>query len=346
MTATRALSTRTITTFDELRRLAPEWSELWSRCTGATSFQRPEWVLSWTQASQPREIYAIEARINGVLAGLAPLFRYTSGSEKVLAPLGASISDYVDWIIDPVNETEVLNGIFDTLRRSDFVWDRLDLTDLPAASALLRALPPGWDCERSLETACPVLYLLSGARSVEDMVGSKHRHNLRTAARRTERAGKARIEIAEAESLSEFLHSMVELHTRRWAQCGNPGMLADNVIKEFHRIAAPALLQSGVLRLYGLRLNDRLIATLYALSERDIVYCYLQGFDSAYGELSPGAQILAAVINDAIRQGKTAVDFLRGREAYKYAWGAVDRETYRIRLHRPARVQPESALAA
>jgi CelD/BcsL family acetyltransferase involved in cellulose biosynthesis len=91
-------------------------------------------------------------------------------------------------------------------------------------------------------------------------------------------------------------------------------------------------------------LDDVLIATLYALVESDVVYCYLQGFDPAYKALSPGAQILAAVIDDAVREAKASVDFLRGREPYKYVWGAADRDTYRLCLCRTG-LKKSSALA-
>ena len=123
-------------------------------------------------------------------------------------------------------------------------------------------------------------------------------------------------------------------------------MLADPAVRQFQWRATASLLRRNVLRLYGLRLNGQLIAALYALAERDILYCYLQGFDPAYGAFSPGAQILAAAIDDAIREKKTAVDFLRGPEAYKYAWGTRDQATYRICLRRPVEVQAPPIVAA
>jgi CelD/BcsL family acetyltransferase involved in cellulose biosynthesis len=91
------------------------------------------------------------------------------------------------------------------------------------------------------------------------------------------------------------------------------------------------LLEKGVLRLYALRLRDRVLAALYALFEKEVAYCYLQGFDPEFAPFSPGAQILAAVIEDAVRHQKRSIDFLRGREAYKYSWGAQDTATYRLR---------------
>jgi CelD/BcsL family acetyltransferase involved in cellulose biosynthesis len=67
-----------------------------------------------------------------------------------------------------------------------------------------------------------------------------------------------------------------------------------------------------------------------------VTYCYLQGFDPEFRDFSPGAQLVGAVIEDAIREQKRAVDFLRGAESYKYAWGARDQITFRLQASRRA----------
>lgn len=339
MIASIGLSAQLITDFASLRQLSSEWTKLWNRCPAATPFQRPEWVLSWTEAFKPGELHVITIRRDSTLVGLAPLFIYSSGAEKVVAPLAASISDYVDWLIDPADSVQILTEMSGVLGNSEHAWDRVDLTDLPRTSSLLTFGFDNWECERSVENACPVMYL-PAAKSVEELLPSKARHNLRTARHRIEKAGQWRVEVADQTTLEEFLAAMLRLHGARWKQYGSSGMLAEHSVQEFHRMATQALLKREVLRLYGLRFNGQLIATLYALAERDTVYCYLQGFDPAYAAFSPGAQILAAVIDDALREGKNRVDFLRGREQYKYAWGARDQETFRICLRRRARVQP------
>lgn len=347
MSVPEQLRVRVISNLDALEELASDWTDLWNRCPGATPFQRAEWVLAWTKAFRPRDVYGIEVRDGEKLVGLAPLFRYRSGSENILAPLAASISDYLDWLIDPAASKGVLERIFNAIE-SSIEFDRLDLIDLPQHSCLLNFVSQDWDCEKSVETACPVLFLPETAKSVEEIIASKLRHNLRTARRRMKRAGPSQVELATEATLDEFLAAMMHLHGARWTHCGLPGVLAENAVQEFHRIAARGLLQQNVLRLYGLRFNGQFIATLYALAEQDTMYCYLQGFNPAYKEFSPGAQILGAVIDDAIRDGKMRVDFLRGREAYKYAWGAVDQETYRLSLRLRAGVRPRKspALAA
>src|SRR5689334_18118795 len=96
----RTLNTRVITDLAALEKMFSEWNDLWNRCPGATSFQRPEWVLSWAQTFQPK-LFVVEVRSGPDLVGLAPLFLYRSGEQHIFAPLAASVSDYLDWLIEP-----------------------------------------------------------------------------------------------------------------------------------------------------------------------------------------------------------------------------------------------------
>ena len=66
-------------------------------------------------------------------------------------------------------------------------------------------------------------------------------------------------------------------------------------------------------------------AVYYGFSWRERSYAYLGGFDPDLPRLSPGAQILHHAITEAIAEICREFHFLRGGEAYKYAWGAVDR---------------------
>lgn len=330
----------TITNYSELKSIASEWSGLWNRCRGATSFQRPEWLLPWTESFTPQQLWTVAVRRKDVLVGLAPMFLYKSGSEKVLVPLGASISDYLDWLIDPEYFRQVFPAILETFSEAEIAWDRLEITDVSSSSQIARELIEARAGSLSPDNECPVLKLPASWEELEERMPAKFRHNLRTAGRRLSRVGAASIEVASEENLEELLSAMLELHGARWREVGLPGMLAEERVKAFHRRAASELLKRDVLKLYGLRLNGKLIATLYALSEKEVVYCYLQAFDPAFKQLSPGVQVLAAVIRDAIHMGKREVDFLRGREAYKYLWGAVDRPTYRVKVERKQRLAP------
>ena len=79
----------------------------------------------------------------------------------------------------------------------------------------------------------------------------------------------------------------------------------------------------------GFRMNN--LAIGYHAAGRTIFY--LSGFDPAFARYSPGKLVVAHAIEQAItRDAARAFDFLRGAEAYKYAWGAVDEPLFRRSL--------------
>jgi CelD/BcsL family acetyltransferase involved in cellulose biosynthesis len=58
------------------------------------------------------------------------------------------------------------------------------------------------------------------------------------------------------------------------------GVLCDRNVQNFNREAACEFLSLGVLRLYGLRIDDRIIASLYAFHQSGCTYYYLGGFQA------------------------------------------------------------------
>jgi CelD/BcsL family acetyltransferase involved in cellulose biosynthesis len=51
-------------------------------------------------------------------------------------------------------------------------------------------------------------------------------------------------------------------------------------------------------------------------------------------ELSPGVLMVERYVRRALERGLTRLDFLRGDEAYKYEWGAVDEPIQRLLVRR------------
>jgi CelD/BcsL family acetyltransferase involved in cellulose biosynthesis len=318
--------------------LRSEWTDIWSRCPHATTFQRPEWLLAWMRSFEPTQSLLIEVRSNDHLVGLAPLLIYQSGLEMVLALIGGGVSDYLDILVDPDFADETLSIIWNLVQEEQG-WTRLDLTDVPGTSLLLHTWPDNFNFSKIAHDVCSGLDLPLKVEELKALFPFRQQRNLRNARNRLQRAGDAQIEIATRETLPLFLDALFRLHSERWVRAGQPGVLSDTAIQSFHKALAPQLLELGVLRLYGLRLNGRLIACLYTLFERDTACCYLQGFDPEYARFSPGTHLLGAAIADAAREGKQRIDFLRGREPYKNHWGACEVSTFRVQGFRRPRFE-------
>jgi CelD/BcsL family acetyltransferase involved in cellulose biosynthesis len=312
---------------DAAEQIVAEWSSLWERCRPATTFQRPEWILSWMRAFEPCQPLLAAVRRNDTLVGVAPLLIYEDRPQRVLGLMGGGVSDYLDVLVEESGGFEVLAAVLRSSTQPEFSWDLLRLTDLPAASPLL-AFSRASLLNFGPHQVCTELAIPAAAQHIREVIPIHKYQNLKNADARMQRSGAARIELATQETLHEFLDALFELHENRWREVGQPGVLAEERIQAFHRRTAPQLLRRGILRFYGLRLEGRLIATLYCFFEREAARCYLQAFDPAYARLSPGTLLLAAAIDDARRAGKARVDFLRGQEPYKYRWGVKDAPTF------------------
>jgi CelD/BcsL family acetyltransferase involved in cellulose biosynthesis len=327
-----SLSTECVRDAARLAALRPEWLALWRRCPAATPFQSPDWLLPWWRHLGGGELLAVVVRDGARLVGLAALFVYADGGTRRLLPLGIGISDYHDLLLEDGRE-DAAAALFAALRQERARWDVLEFEELrPEACALRLAGPPGWSDAVAENGHCPALALPEGAASVRDCVPRAKFEAVKLARNRARRRGEVAVEQADAASVGELLEALIRLHAARWDERGGAGVLAEERLQSFHRVAAPLLLDAGVLRLHVLRIDERIVGAYYGFVQRDRAYAYLTGFDPEYRFESPGTILFAHAIEEALREGARAFDFLRGREPYKYGWGATDRPNRRRRF--------------
>ena len=308
-----------------LLALAPEWAALHAATPDATPFQSPGWLLPWWRhfgTGMPRVAVARQA---GVLSGVLPMYVLDEPGVRKLLPIGAGTTDYLDALGGPAEA--LLRAVLARTREDRVDW--CDLIEVPPGSALRDAAPPGWDAEWGASSPCPV-------RMLADPVPPGTLRKLRMNRNRAGRQGGWTIEDATPTTVAPLLDDLIGLHQARWLAQGEPGALASPPVLAFHREAAPALLQAGLLRLQALRIGGAVAASCYALlAGRDRILFYLSGFDEAHAFVSPGTLLLAEMLERAAQEGRREAHFLRGREAYKYAWGGVDRLNSACRF-RPA----------
>ncbi len=309
-----------------LDRAAAEWAALWRRCSGATPFQAPDWLLPWARRYAPGRARAAALRRAGRLEGLAPVFTW----EGALLLAGTGPSDRGDWLLAPGAESMAgrLLEAMAALPCGDF--ERIELRQLGPGSTLASApAPPGWSEERAADEACLVAPLTG-----EDGLGAatkKCRENWRYAMRRIDREGGTVERVPEGQ-VPQGMAELARLHGQRWRARGETGVLDDPLLDGFLRDAAPGLARSGLLRLYRLRFGAEAAAVLLVLAGRRAHHYYLGGFDPGRAALSPSAALVGFAMARAAGEGAAEFDFLRGDEPYKLRWGAEERPTCRRRL--------------
>ena len=334
MSPLRSLSSELITTTESLVSRIAEWQELWAQDTRATPFQSPEWLLPWWKHLGVGELFTIAARDDDRLIGLLPAYIYQppATNQRQLLFLGIGTSDYLDALMTPGREQDVLPLLFDCLMAHRSRWDVAYLQQLRCDSPLLRLpqLARNLAAERDAD---PCYFLFPGANHTKP----KMRENLSYYRRRAERSGHLRVQTADAATALTLFNALVSFHSSRWRARGESGVLADERIQSAHRECIPLLYHRGLLRLSALTLNDHPIAVIYAFvdapnrSDRRF-YCYLTAFDPQWDSLSPGTLLLGFLLEQAAHEKAAALDFLRGQERYKQFWGVQANPTRALEL--------------
>lgn len=327
----------------ELDAVAPDWWSLWRRSPGATPFQSPAWLIPWWRAFHPGDLHMVMVRDKGELVGVAPFYIEQGALGRRILPIGISLSDYLDVLLDPASTEAAGRALVTHFEGMSDLWDSWDMEELPPGAAAL-ALPCPDGCENSLaeQSACPVLSLAAGPNGVAGAVPKAKARKLRMARHRLDRRGDAEVARVEADRAGDFLEELFRLHDARWRSRGEAGVLADETVRRFHRDAIDGLLEAGLLRLYLLRAGDQIAGAYYGFFDDRRAYAYLGGFDPAFTFESPGTILVGHAIAEASREGATEFHFLRGREPYKYEWGAEDRWNQRRSFRRRQAVAPHA----
>jgi CelD/BcsL family acetyltransferase involved in cellulose biosynthesis len=262
------------------------------------------------------------SRRRGRLVGLAPFYRAEDG--RVL-PIGISVSDYLDVLIDPedVHEvTSLLGACIGGMLAGGGEWE---MTDLPPAAQSLKIVAD-LDVHTTAGETCPVLTLKGADLSAS--VPLRKLRKLRMACHRAERAGGCVIEPCTGPGVLDAFAHLVRLHGERWTGRGG-GVLADPRVRRFHAEALPRLDRAGLLDMLLCRIGGAAAGVYYGLVRHDRAYAYLGGFDPGMAAVSPGTLLIGHAIERAARRGAREFHFLRGGEPYKYDWGATDRPNTR-----------------
>jgi CelD/BcsL family acetyltransferase involved in cellulose biosynthesis len=319
-----------------LAALEAPWWALWER-SSLCPFLSPAWLIPWWDAFAPGALCTIAIHADARLVGLAPLYIETSAQGARLLPLGISLSDYFDLLADSTCEAEALAALAAAL--ADLGVPRCDLEELPpGAKALRLPLPPSWRDEVVPQSACPVMPLPSQPEALRDAVPSSQRRSLQLARNRAARRQDFAITEVGPEGAGAFLDTLICLHAARWQARGEAGVLDESRTQAFHRAALPRLAARGLASLHLASFGGEPVAAYYGLVGRHAAYDYITGFDPAAAFVSPATLLIAHAMERAIARGATEFHFLRGREGYKYGWGAADRCNVRRSLIRGADV--------
>ena len=292
--------------------LAAEWRGLVQDSDNATPFHTPAWTTAWWRHfGRSRQTVRLEFREGDDLVGLYPLF-VTSGPWRSLRAVGTGQSDY----LGPLARRGYSKRVNDLAAQHVAEMEDVDLVDLhqlPEDSA-----PRG--CLSEEQATCLCLDLPDDYERYLATLSKSLRYDCRRLDRKPFTTGEATVRIIGPDEAAWGVRVLFDLHSRRWRRRGMPGAFATRQLKDFHMDAVQALADEGQLRMGVMEFGGSAIGAIYAMQVGKVRFFYQCGFDPAQKALSPGTLLVAHSIRNAIEEGCSQFDFLRGDEPYKRRW--------------------------
>jgi peptidoglycan/xylan/chitin deacetylase (PgdA/CDA1 family) len=132
-----------------------------------------------------------------------------------------------------------------------------------------------------------------------------------------------RLRFCENAGELERLHAaLFELHRRRWAKEGKPGVFAWDRKQEFYRVLSPLLLECGSLAFSVLEWRGRILACQYGFIYQDRYFQLQEGYDPDCEHWNTGIGLRAWTIQEFLKRGIREYDFMGGTGRHKSDWGS------------------------
>ena len=331
---------------EALDELEEEWNQLLAVSASHVPFLRHEYLTTWWQTLGGGEwsqgdLFVVIARDGeGRLAGIAPMFfGQNRQGEPALMLLGSiEISDYLDVIAKPGDLPQFIEALFDFLDRGDAPdWKVLDWYNLLENSPTLEALKAaarrcGWTYAQEKLQHCPYIPLPNDWEAYLASLDKKQRHEIRRKMRRIE-SNPATVHwyiVTDEDRLETEIDDFLAL----MAQDEEKELFLTDVMRSQMREAVHAAFKSGWLQLSFIEVGGKKAAGYLNFDYGNHIWVYNSGLNYEFGELSPGWVLLGYLLRWAIENGRSAYDFMRGDEAYKYRFGAIDRFVVRATIRR------------
>ena len=321
-----------------------EWDALCAKDPHATLFHRARWLVRWDEVlAGPRHLrvrgFRADGRLVGVLAETRELNRLPSGPQEILRLAGGDeVTDYLGPVAAPEDRAAVVAAYLDRVG-ADRAFDELVLGglaedagwhDLFASAAGERGLIA---TDADVDGVCPVVDLEGGYSGYLHRLPSRMRQEFDRKSRKLARdvAPHEIVTLTPDEvpaGIDQFLE-MAQQHDDAKA-----GFFRRPEMQRWFHTLAEEYAADGTLRVHRLDVGGLNAAMTVSLVDGGRWGLYNSTLDPTLTALAPGMVLVWGLVRMAADEGCRVFDLLRGDEAYKYRFGAVDRPLRTLTLVR------------
>lgn len=312
-----------------ITKITFEWDRLARQDPSDGFFRGPAWYLSWIENVRPdaKPAVVVVHDSTGII-GIAPfcrvkhnpfLWALTLGGEDIVC------GEYLDVLAAPAARAAVVQAVWDAVYDLRSEWDLLVLGATLAEGQLCREAQD-WAASRHLmmrteaERISPCISLPASFNDYIASLTRKRRKNFTRSKRIFEERGVTIKICTEPDQIGPAIDTLINLHLLRWKSVNQSGTLGKPGFRAFLRDLTHQQAMAGCFRIYVMEDQGHAIAAMLNFHYGSSALQFQNGFDPAceLAPHSPGALLILYAIEQAIREGLTCYDFLRGAEDYKF----------------------------
>lgn len=362
------LQIKVITSIQEFKDLEADWDSLVEE-SSVTIFQTFEWNrIWWKYFGSGNDLFIVTIFDDDLLIGVMPFFIDSvtlAGHEiySALRFLGSTVSDprgedlkgllpysdYLDAIVRPGFEDIFFHTFIEYLSGTHLPYHQIILDEVPEHGTILNHLVPLFESHQidltvSEASVCVGITLAECWQKYLSDLSKRSRYNVR---RFLKKAHKSEYKVFDIERI-QCVHQMgnafeklVTLHQQRWNEIGYPGTFAERRFYEFMKEVTAQFAKKGwaEFRVAKSVESKEDIAVDLLFKFKDTVFLSQRAFDinSELNTHGPGNVLLYQGVKDAINEGYQSLDFMRGKESYKFRSANEVRKNKTVTITNPDR---------
>ena len=330
----KSLNIKAVTQLDEFSALEDEWKALMRNSNSDNVFLTWEWISTWWECfSTGRQLWILTVRRihDGKLLGLAPLniqrvsykniFSYCELSfmeNQLAAP------DHLDIISRAGSEEDVAAAFVSYIFENRSMWDAIRLDNIASGSFFLHLILQKKNSPTMIfYQPCPYIPLTETWENYLSGLSKNARHNILRYGNRLRKEYPDQVNcwrVEKKDALLNMTDIFFSLHLDRKSEQQQESTLKEQQLLVFIRKVVQKFNENGWLHFYMLTVQEEPIAAILCFYYKGLFSFYQQGHHPAWAVYSPGRQITAHAVQQAILNGAREFDFLRGDESFKYTW--------------------------
>jgi CelD/BcsL family acetyltransferase involved in cellulose biosynthesis len=300
------------------------WIAAWRRMSGAAApYLMPEFPLLAARLASAREPMLFGATDGTELRAALPLAR----RGRTLVALRTEHTPRFDLAGDP----DALPAVWQSIRQAR-AWDVLELSSIPADSALATALPELARADRCavhlVETHRAPWFEVDG---IEERLHRRFRGDMRRLEKQLGGVELERVSSFDRDALADLFR----LEAAAWKGAAGTAIACDPKLVHYYTTLARVFARQGRLTLAFLRAQGKRIAGQLALEDGATYYLLKVGYDPEFAHFGPGQILVRETAADAHRRGLRRYDMMGKDTPWKLKWTDTGRPHASLTIYAP-----------